>query len=500
MHRLTTVLFLALLAPTSAYAQAIAPPPPGAYVASASVSDVLLPLIVAAEADIAAGRHELALGRAQLVLDSLEPTSTLRTRAEAVRELATAALGSEVSSPPIERVLEPLVEAAESVDAGAQPALAIARLDFVLQRVAPISTLGAAATARREQLSQPPDPASSPRTETAHSLGALPRASEHTVVVSVPDEFGDASPERAAGPVAPVDPTRRGDAEMVELYITGTLFGVYAGFFIPFASGLQGGSNRNPESLVYSLAVLAGGGLFALGISGLDVGPGLRTGIGPSISMGLRYGLAAGFMTWGALDPVLSPTLRGVCDPVGTFTCEENRAGLVERTGLPAGFGAAGALIGAMVGYGLRPTTQQVRMVEMGGLWGTAIGLLSSLGAAQDSAQGFTITATSMGLGLAGVAISTAFGVQLSGRRMGFMTLGLVAGAAVGMLAPLIALAATREWSWPILSITGATGLAGLVVAGVLTDGMTDGAARPDFHVSVSPMDGGGLASVSGSF
>lgn len=512
MQRLFALLVLVALAPSIARAQSVvAPTPPGAYVAAPAADDVLLPLVAAAEADVSAGRDDLALGRAQLALDLLEPSSALRVRAEAVRAMGMSAHGDGyvAVAAPVESLLEPLVDAASAEGAERERVLAIARLDFVIQRVAPISPLGARATARREVLTQPPDPTSS-----APSISApvTPRATRRSRVdYGEPGAVGSvrvpSSEEMAeAPPTTPPDPTRRGDGELIELYITATLFGVYAGFWIPFGAGLQGGSDRNPESLVYSLSVLAGGGLFALGVAGLDSGPGLRTGVGPAISMGIRYGVATGFLMWGALDPVLSPTREvpgpsGACDMSGgTFTCEENRAGLVERTALPAGFGATGALLGALVGYALRPTTQQVRMVEMGGLWGSAIGLLSSLGAAQDSSQGFAITATAMGLGLAGTALSTAFGVNLSGRRMGFMTLGLVAGAAVGMLAPLIALAATREWSWPILSITGATGLAGLVVAGVLTNGMDDGATAPDLHVSISPMDGGGMASIGGSF
>lgn len=449
-----------------------------------TMEDLLAPLVDGAEDALAHGRPSLAAARAQAAIDALAPTSPLAARAQAIVAQAEPLVGAETVDPS-DDVMTPLLDAAEGDLAGDERARGEARVAFVLS----VADERSSAATRAHALLAPTTPEGAPASTTT--------AETTTPVAAEPELDESAAVAHEVAP--PADPTRRDDAEIIELYITASTFGVYTGFWIPFGAGLQGGNDRNPESLVYSVSVLAGGALFALGVAGLDSGSGMRAGQPAAISASLRYGVALGFMMWGALDPVLSPNDH--CDPSGTFTCTENRAGLAERTSLPLAFGAAGGLVGLGVALGLRPTTDQVRSVEMGGLWGGAIGLLSALGAAPDSSSGFAITATSVGLGLLGSAAVAGMGVHLGGRRMGFMTLGLLAGAAVGLLVPAFGAIGAHDWSWPLFSVTGATGLAGLVIAGLVTDGMDEGPSTgPDIHVSVSPTEGGGMASLSGSF
>nr|MDQ3038059.1 hypothetical protein [Myxococcota bacterium] len=319
-------------------------------------------------------------------------------------------------------------------------------------------------------------------------------------------------PGARAEPTPPADPTRRGDGEAIELYITAAVYGVYLGFWIPYAAGLESGGSGSgsAENLVYSLSMLAGGGIMALGVAGLDSGNGLRTGVGPSMSMGLRYGLGMGFLMWGAFDPVLGPT-GGRFDPItGTFI--ETRDGMIERTAFPMAFGLGGMLIGATMGYGLSPSTNDVRFVETGGIWGTGLGLLAAIAAAQDSSQGFAITAAGLGTGLLTTSIIVAAGARVTSRRGWFMTLGFVIGAGAGTIVPALAAAATGEFSVQIFgAVAAATSIAGLITAFVLTEGMdaprpgpdgarTESDAAPPIQVGLAPMEGGGLATISGAF
>lgn len=471
--------------------------------AAVTMEDLLEPLAASAEAALQEDLPALASARATIVIETVSPSSPLATRAQTVIDTAAQMLGDGRAPDVTGTALDPMLDAAEAARRDGNASLADARIEFVAEMAPPASATAARAASMRASAETPVPVPSAEAAEAPHD--------EFSDVVAAPEpRVAAASQHEAEAPsvpassdatAAPTDPTRRDDAEIVELYITATTFGVYTGFWVPFGSGLQGGQDRNPESLLYSLSILAGGGLFALGVSALDSGEGLRAGVGASTSASLRYGVALGFLMWGAFDPVLSP--NGHCDPSagGTYTCTENRAGLAERTSLPLVFGATGALVGLGVGLGLRPTIEQVRAVEMGGLWGGAIGLLSALGASQDSSQGFAITATGVGVGLLGTAIASGMGVRMGGRRLGFMTLGLGAGALAGLLVPAIGSAGAHGWSWPLFSVTGATALAGLIIAGLVTNGMDEGPSQgPDVHLSFGPTEGGGLATVSGTF
>nr|MDQ3037006.1 hypothetical protein [Myxococcota bacterium] len=74
------LLIAALSSATVASAQTTAPPPPppGSYAVTVALDDVLMPLLAAAEQDVAEGRPALALARAQMVLEVAAQTSPLR--------------------------------------------------------------------------------------------------------------------------------------------------------------------------------------------------------------------------------------------------------------------------------------------------------------------------------------------------------------------------------------------------------------------------------------
>jgi hypothetical protein len=301
---------------------------------------------------------------------------------------------------------------------------------------------------------------------------------------------------------------------VIELYITAVSYGIYLGFWIPFAAGLEAtsGSTGSGENLGYSLAMLAGGGLMALAVAGLDSGDGMRTGVAPSMSVGLRYGLGMGFLMWGALDNVL--TSVDSFDRV-TFRARDTRPGFIERTALPMGFGLGGLVLGAAIGFGASPSTDHVRFVETGGIWGTAVGFLAALAVSPpESAQGFGITAAGLATGVLTTALIASTGLQISPRRSWFLTLGLLAGTAAGAIVPLIATAGTGGFSVQIFgAVAAATSIAGLVAAYLLTEGMDERIRERDaerrrgragfdplrdLRLDVGALDGGGMVSLRG--
>ncbi|UJR78482.1 hypothetical protein [Sandaracinus amylolyticus] len=511
---------LTALSLTAAAAHAQEPPPaaPGTYALTVALDDVVLPLLAAAETDAAQGRPGLAQARAQVVLETLPATSTLRVRAEGVRLVAQQALGATPVAPTAPEVLvEPLVVQAEQDTQRGSHALAIARLDFALARVPAGGELARRAQALRAAASQllvQGQPAVVPTAPVGQPAVVAPYGGYAPVAPVADPELAAASAE----PVAPVDPTRRGDAEAIELYITAAAYGVYLGFWIPFAAGLEGddsSSGGSPENLGYSLSMLAGGGVMALLVAGLDSGEGLRTGVGPSISMGIRYGLGMGFLMWGALDPILSSTRLPSSDPTCSF-CEgpENRGGWAERTALPMAFGLGGGLLGAVIGYGTSPSTDDVRFVETSGIWGTGLGLLCAIAAAEDSSQGFGITATGLGVGLLTTSIMAGAGVDVSARRGWLMTLGFAIGAGAGTIVPALAAAGTGDFDYRIFgAVAAVTSVAGLVTAFILTDGMDERMRERraqeqragfdpmrDLRIGAGPTEGGGVFSLSGQF
>lgn len=313
-----------------------------------------------------------------------------------------------------------------------------------------------------------------------------------------------ASAERAAYPSRP-----RGTGELIELYVTATALGVYTGVWIPYAAGLASdgavSGSSSTEHIIYLLSMLAGGGVFAIGVAGLDnSGDGLQPGTAAAMSMGLRYGVASGVLLWGALDGALSSTISMVCD----VTCRavEHRAGFVKRLALPLGLGLGGFLISAIIGDVSQPDVPEVRFVEAGGLWGAGLGFLLSI-AVQDVGQGLAITAGGLGLGLLCAAILASSGAEISPRRSWIATLALVLGAGVGATFSGIAAIAVGDFDPTMFgAATAAAGGAGLVLGLVFTQAVDDSIPRSDavlnLRLDVAPsLDGrGGTISLGGSF
>jgi hypothetical protein len=483
------------------------------------MDDVVLPLILAAEEDVGAGRAALGLARAELALATVGPNSAIRVRAEGVRLVAMQRLeGATADPPPAEQVVEPLLRAAELDIQNGRHALAVARVELVLARVPEDSPVATSARAFRSVAAQlvgtsagsvpvasSPSAGSDPRTLSS-GWGREPASAASTSLGAYEAPVPRTDSELAASEPRGHGALRRGDGEVVELYIDAALYGGYVGFWFPFVAGLgsrdrrTGSSDASGAQLGYSLSVLAGGSLLILGAALLDQGDGLRTGIAPAISTGIRYGVLAGFLMWGALDRSLSP----VRDPV---TFEENRGGLAERTGMPVLFGLGGLLTGAAVGYGLLPGISEVRFVETSAIWGTGIGFFLAIAAARDAAEAFGITAAGLATGLLTSAVLCGTGLRISPARSWLMTLGFVVGIGVGTLVPALASAGSGQFDVRVFgAVAVATSIAGLIVSGIVTEGMdaegpdARSQIQPDVQIGFGPTEGGGIVTFRGTF
>lgn len=442
---------------------------PSPAAAQIPVEVVVEPLVRAAEEDVASGRAALAQARSRAVMEVLHPAAPLTARAQQV--LAAAPVNDEV--PPQTEVFAPIVEQAEQDLATGSLPIATARLDFVLARVPADTPVAQRARQLRDAASNAVPPPPAPGTPQVTVGPTWPAA-------AVPPEV---SPVEPAAERPPVDPERRGTPEMVELYISAGLFGGFTGVWLPYLAGVEDNDRYAPVAYVLVPAVFT-----ALTVTGavlLDVaGEPMRTGVAPAISTGIRWGAAQGLLIWASAH-------ESVTDPR-------------DAVSLVWGASAAGLALGAAAGYGLRPSTDQVRFVEGGMLWGAWLSGLVALGLEEDSELPFQVMLGGVNTGLVATAVLAAAGLELSARQVFSLHLGLAVGAGVG--AGITGLFAIRNdvdrpvWAMG-LGIGSAVGLgvSAAFLAAIGEDDTGGPDSPPDVAFGVSPVKGGAVVEVSGS-
>ncbi len=440
-------------------AEATAPPtPPPAPLAQGVPLDVVVgPLLAAAEADLSAGRAALALARSAVVASVLPEGVPLRVRAEGLTLLARQRMPQGATAPAQDEVYAPLIAQADLDLRAGQPQVALPRLDFVLGRL----PAGSPLAARAQQL----------RAYAASMLGAPP-----------PPPLAAPAPV-APPPAAPPPPSdgSRGTGEIVELYISAALAGAITGAYIPFVA-----SDDTAVPTTYVLTSLAGAGVFAVGVLTLDLTMTLPSGVPPTISASIRFGIAHGMLGMG-----LYLAAPGINDGDVAFS-------------LAWGGSIAGALVGLGVGFGLTPTVAEERLVESVGIWGAALGTyVAMLTDYRDVTAGLALTLGGLDVGLLAGIVMTALGAVPSARRTLFLDLGFVAGSAIGALLPsLYFLIEEDPFVWyPI----GIGALAGSIGGWLLTFFLTEGLdahepAQSPVSLGVAPLEGGAALTASGSF
>ncbi len=352
----------------------------------------------------------------------------------------------------------------------------------------------------------PVDPSPAATTDaTVEQVVAPPTVVVHTGVANQLAAPANTVPAAPPSMVAPMTPAQaravrgprsyeRGAGEIVELYVSLGVLGGFTGVGLPFMAGLRGDERDPGVQLGYSFGSILGIGA-GVGVAALLDNPTLRTGIGPSISTGARWGILMGLLTMG--------------------TYSNNGFDDRQNVALVMSFGLGGALLGAGLGFGLRPHTSEVRFTETAGLWGLGLGgLISGIYSGAESRSGrgsdgaVTAFITELGalMGLAtGFALS-AGGLNVSTKRAWFMTLGFGAGIAAGSLIALLAASASRgNVQGEVLGTLGATGaIAGLVLTYLFTQGDENEERfpqeEPPVSFGISPTQSGGMATLWGSF
>ena len=515
MQRSLAVASWAVAISLTSLASAQTPPPPSGYAAASITPDLVLePLLAAAEADLGRGEAALALARATAVTAAVPPDSATHVRAEGLVLLATQRLaGAPATTVAADVALAPLVDTAALDGPAGRGTLARARLEFVLGRIAGTSALATRATALRAALdaqAAAPPPTVATTTAVAPQYQPIYGGAAPTYVYTAPDGPDSPQSHLARGQTTD-DPHRRGDAEIVELYITGGLFGGYIGAWIPYGSGLFNGAAADDRARLTTAAVLIGSGVSVLGIFGLDqIDRGLRTGVPAGIGMGIRYGLGLGGLMLGIVGARTSGTTEAAFNVMG-FS------------------GLAGGLLGAVLTMTLEPHPSQVQFTQTSGLWGVLFGaqlamliapliradrVTTPFGGTFDSGQtrqevGFGLTFAGLGAGVLTGMIFSAAHINPSARRSWHLTLGFLAGTGGGTLLWSLISALSGTLDVPTLGgcqFVGAIG--GLVISGLLSSGDREranwdedpAAAAPTFQVSISPTQGGGVIGVNGAF
>ncbi len=439
------------------------PPSPAAPLVGGVPLDFLVaPLVDAAEADLSAGRAALALARTALVASVLPEGVPLRVRAEGLRLLAHQRMPQGAQGPAIDEVYAPMIAQAELDLRAGQPQLALPRLDFVLGRLPP----GTPLIARAQQL-------------RAHAASLLAAPAPQPVAPPIAPLPPAAVPPGNAPPQPTAQGDHRGTGEAVELYISAAAAGAITGGYIPFAA-----SNNTATGATYILSTVAGAGVFAIGVLTLDLTMQLPSGVPPTISSSIRFGIAHGVLAMG-----LYFATPGDHDGTTAFTLTWSGA-------------MAGTLVGLGVGFGLTPSVREERFVESTGYWGAALGTyIAMLTGFEDTTTSLSLTWGGLDIGLLTGIVLASIGAIPSTRRTHWIDLGFVVGSGVGALIPSLYFAYSEEpVVWPAYGVAMLLGsVSGWLLTYFLTEGM-DAPEAPPVSVGLAPIDGGAALSLSGSF
>ncbi len=281
-------------------------------------------------------------------------------------------------------------------------------------------------------------------------------------------------PHAETPPPAPADPDKRSVSEMVELYVTGSMYGLLTGGW--FATLAFDGA----EAVNGTIPMLAGAG-GALAVFGADSAQdgGFRTGVPASISMGLTVGALEGLVGLAAFERDMES--------------EESAVTLV--WGLTTVGGAGGALLGSW----LRPSIGDTRLVASAGVWGAYFAGLAALAAGTEGQDAWRWVLAGLNAGLV-LGMVAAPVVDLTGGRVMLLHAGIGGGALAGfMIAAAMASPDDLEddTTAVVVGVGSALGLAGMFLL-VRPRGGAGPSAESSTAWSpyVSPVDGGGIVGV----
>lgn len=337
----------------------------------------------------------------------------------------------------------------------------------------------AGAAAQDEPLGEvpPPPPPDAPSTQGVppppHPPSPPPPASS-TPPPNPPPASWAPSPAAAPGsapygpvPVAaPTQSDRRAGLEIAELHVGAFGFGMITSMFALSVLGAE-------DLSLYASIPILGGMAGIAGVLALDSGAGMRSGVPSAITAGMLVGLLDGLLIWGAVE--------------ADYRASEVLGLVVAGTGI-------GTAVGALLGYGTRPTVAENRLVLTLAGWGAWLGALTEValdGTFDRSTARGALVGANVGLALA-LLVGAAGDISME-------TVALMNGGALALsiVAVLILGPLTRskdvsgEAAALTLLIGGGLGLA----AGAFTAGASDedGDQSTDAAPSISaaPIPGG---------
>ncbi len=322
-----------------------------------------------------------------------------------------------------------------------------------------------------EEAPKPPEQieAVAPAPTSPSIVTVEPPQEQRTVVVQ------QAPPERAEYLVVPHRRARTPGADRrsetsdrldtIDLTVTTALFGAYmANAIVSIADVDETYTAKYEDTVRIRFATTVLGALFGFvgfGISQTDI----PRGVGSGIAIGLRGGVLISALTLSLASPLDEDAAHGVV----------------------LGMGFAGAAIGGLITYSLRPHPSRLRFVETGMVWGPLAG--ASIGyALADRRSG---NAAAIGA-LAGLGSSLAIHMliaQADGGSPGrgwLLNLGFAAGFGLGQFFTWGFSGSTAD-DQVRFGVGAGVGIAGVVVMGLLTQGMTGEDWMPEELARLTP-------------
>jgi hypothetical protein len=449
-----------------------------------SASPDVTPLIVAAEEDCAAERLAMCRRRAEVALPLVPERSALRVRARGLLAI-TEDVAPDATAPSRDEVLAPLLDAAE-LAAGRHDGAAFAG------HLAALRALAAAESpllARAELLAPRPIVVDGTVVPPGYAVAPPSGPIELAAPVVVDDEVpGEPLPSDEAPSAAETGYHRRDDGELVDFYVMSAAAGAGFTTYLFAETGWATDIAPTEPGRVFAVAPVIGAGLFLLIPFGLDqIDRGMPAGAPASIAMGLRFGIGLSGLTLGAIGGVSGDDWGHV---------------------MFASTLSSAAIFGG-VAYITLPHPSQVQMIQNAGLWGGTLGAFLALTVAPN-VDGPDASRVGPGLALAGLGSGLVVGSILSGLelhlpsgRSWIGSLGMLAGAGAGGLVYLLIGGIGGDFDPTIAGVAGLLGSGtGLALGLALSEGM-QGALRFDdasVSASIAPTEGGGIASLSGTF
>lgn len=285
-------------------------------------------------------------------------------------------------------------------------------------------------------------------------------------------------------PPPPVGNDRRSDLEAVELYGTALAYGASTGIWLDVLVEVD-----DAKTAIW--LPIGGAGLGVLGAWALDgSGHPVRPGFATAVNTGFQLGLGAGFSLGVELEENLRETFDCGGFPCSRRTFREKELFTTMWAGATIGIG-----VGAATSLLAHSSPGSGSYVYMGGLWGSALGLM--VVGQTDETKHFGLGALIGGTVGIVATLATAGIAQPTQARVGWTHLGVLAGGLLGVGVAVLVFENDRGIVGPLLAVE--VGMVGGGIAGWFLGAPSSGTAprvarssnRFRVEPAVTPVPGG---------